>query len=179
MAIKTRNDNGIPNLVVTGFKGHGKDTACYMLYQRFGIPFITSSAHACETFLFEQMVREGHPYRNAAECFADRDNHRDYWYEAIRAYNGDDPARMGREIFGRVSVYCGLRHMEELQALKAEGLVDAVVWIDASSRKPPEAASSMSIPMSEADYVIDNNGTKMELESAINQFVRATLPVLC
>lgn len=177
MAIKTQNDNGIPNLVVTGFKNHGKDTACYMLYQRFGIPFITSSAYACETFLFEQMVRDGYPYRTAAECFADRESHRDYWYRAIRAYNGDDPARMGREIFDRVSVYCGLRHIDELQALKAEGLVDAVIWIDASSRKPPEPASSMSIPMSEADYVIDNNGTRMELESAINQFVRTMLPM--
>ena len=179
MEIKTRNENGIPNIVVTGFKEHGKDTACKILHQRFGISFITSSAYACETFLFEQMVRDGYQYRDAAECFTDRDNHRDYWYEAIRAYNGDDPARMGREIFGRVSVFCGLRHIEELQALKAEGLVDAVVWVDACRRKPPESAGSMSIPMSKADYVIDNNGTKKELESAITRFARTLLPGMC
>lgn len=146
------------NLIIFGHKQHGKDTACEYLESKFGIKYISSSLFACQNFLFEQMRNE-YGYATIEECFADRINHRKYWYEAIRDFNTPDKTRLGKQLFKQHSVYCGIRDLEEFDALKAAGLVRLSIFIDASGRLEKESSESMKLDIEHADIVITNNGT--------------------
>src|SRR5690606_3625161 len=114
-----------------GYKRHGKDTACEYLRDRYGISFASSSETACNLFLFDQ-IKDQFGYKTKEECFEDRHNHRELWFNAIRDYNIPDMARLGRQIFAQNDVYCGIRNDEEFYALKERGLFDLAVWVDAS-----------------------------------------------
>ncbi len=149
-------------MIIFGFKEHGKDTACEYLEEKYGISFSASSWHACKTFLFDQ-IKDRFGYQTHEECFEDRRNHRQLWYEAIRDYNREDRARMGREIFAANVIYCGIRDREEFEALKSEGAFDLAVWVDAGKRLPPEDSTSMNLTVRDSDRVIDNNGTLEDL----------------
>lgn len=154
-------------LMVFGYKRHGKDASCEYIERTFGLSFKSSSYFACETFLFEQM-RETHGYASIDECFEDRVNHREYWYNAIRDYNNGDRCRLGRGIFESHPIYCGIRDREEFETLRAEGMFDLAIWIDASDRLPPEDASSMNLNQADADIVVSNNGTLEQLHQNID-----------
>lgn len=147
------------NIIIFGHKQHGKDTACEYLEAKYGISFASSSHFACQTFLLEQMLAQGFQYETLEECFADRVNHRKYWYEAIRDYNTPDKTRLGSQLFNKHDIYCGIRDLEEFNALKAAGLVNLSIFIDASGRLEKEDAESMKLDIEDADIVITNNGT--------------------
>ena len=104
------------------------------------------------------------------ECFEDRINHRTLWYEIIKEHNREDLARLGREIFQENDIYCGIRDREEFLACKKAGLFDVSVWVDASDRLPPEDPKSISVLKSDANIIINNNGTLEDLKSEVSQF---------
>lgn len=143
---------------IFGHAQHGKDTACEYLLKKYGIKYESSSLFAAKKFLFEQM-KEEHGYQTLEQCYADRVNHRQYWYENIRDYNDPDRARLAREIFKEASIYCGIRDRDEFNAINQAGLVDLAIWVDASDRKPLEPSSSLKLTRDDADIIIDNNGT--------------------
>lgn len=155
-------------VVIFGHKQHGKDTACEYLQSKFGISFISSSLFACQNFLFEQM-RDSYGYKTIEECFADRVNHRKYWYETIRDFNFPDKTRMGRLLFDKHDIYCGIRDLEEFNALKAAGLVDLSIFIDASDRLEKESTESMNVSIEDADIIITNNGTLDEFYKKLDR----------
>ncbi|URC15224.1 dephospho-CoA kinase [Paraglaciecola Antarctic GD virus 1] len=142
--------------IVFGHKRHGKDAVCELLAEWSGMTHMSSSWYCCKKFIFEDM-RLDHNYESPEECFNDRNNHRQYWYESIRNYNKDDRARLGKEIFAEHDIYCGIRDQEEFDAIKAAGLFDAAVWIDASRRLPPEEGNSMNLGPESADVILNNN----------------------
>lgn len=154
-------------LIIFGYKRHGKDTACEYLRDAHGLTFASSSETACDLFLFDQL-KSKYGYATKKECFEDRHNHRSEWFDAIRAFNDDDLTKLGRHIFAQNDVYCGIRNDEEFYALKQAGLFDLAVWIDAGERLPPEDASSMSLSIQDADLVIDNNGTLVDLHQRLS-----------
>lgn len=150
------------SLMVFGYKRHGKDTACEYLQENYGVTFASSSYTACELFLFEKLKDEL-GYANIDEAFEDRVNHRQRWYEEIKAYNeANGLDALGKVIFQSNSIYCGIRDRDEFNALKAGGYFDLAVWIDASDRLPPEEAESMKLTKEDADIVITNNGDLAE-----------------
>lgn len=153
--------------MIFGNKQHGKDTACEYLYQKYGLKYESSSFFACKLFLFEQM-KEEFGYDSIEQCFADRHNHRKYWYEELRKYNDGDRARLGRAIYANASVYCGIRDKEEFDALKQAGLVDLSIWIDASARMPLESAESIKVTRDDADIIIENNGSLEEFYTKLS-----------
>jgi hypothetical protein len=51
--------------------------------------------------------------------------------------------------------------------MEDEGLVDYTIWVDASKRHPPEPDTSCTITSSDADFIIDNNGSLAQLNSNI------------
>ncbi len=159
------------NVIIFGHKQHGKDTACEYLEAKYGVSFASSSLFACQLFLFEQMRKEGHSYETIEECFADRVNHRKYWYEAIRDYNTPDKTRLGTKLFSKNDVYCGIRDLEEFQALKAAGMVRLAIFIDASGRLEKEDPESMKMDIEDADIVITNNGTLEEFYTKLDRLM--------
>ncbi|MCY9861101.1 hypothetical protein OTK49_00965 [Vibrio coralliirubri] len=150
------------SLMVFGHKRHGKDTACEYLNENYGVTFASSSYTACELFLFEKLKGE-FGYQDIEEAFADRENHRQRWYEEIKAYNEENGLdALGKVIFESSSIYCGIRDRDEFNALKAGGYFDLAVWIDAGDRLPPEEAESMKLTKEDADIIITNNGDLVE-----------------
>ena len=155
-------------IVVTGSKRWGKDTVCEIMQKDFGLTFESSSFFVARTAVEPWLTARGITYPSFEAMYADRVNHREEWYNAICAYNEKDAARLGKEIFSQYDVYCGLRNIRELRELQRQMVVDFVIWVDASKRLPPEDASSLTIGPENCDYIIDNNGTRDELDDRVH-----------
>lgn len=151
-------------LMVLGSARHGKDTVCSLLRDLYGLTFISSSFFVAEKAVRPHLAVLGIHYPTIQDCYNDRINHRSDWFNAIVAYNRDDPARLGKELFAQYDIYCGLRNRVEFHALKAENVFDVCLWVDRSHHVPPEAPSSFNMTFAVADYIIDNNGDLAELE---------------
>jgi dephospho-CoA kinase len=158
-----------PRLLVMGHAGHGKDTVCEIICDRYGVTYITSSLFAAEEVVRPALFKYGVTYQSVEDCFADRKNYRSIWYDAIRDFNRPDATRLGRAIFSRHAIYCGIRNAVEFHVLRNTGAFDISIWVDASARLPMEPSSSISVEAWMADYVIDNNSSLVELELAVNQ----------
>lgn len=180
LSVFDTQEQQMPNVLVLGYGRHGKDTVSEMLRDNFGFTFTSSSEFCAEKVVMEaiekawvdfettSMTKKNPPpiprYATVQECFDDRANHRQFWYEAIRDFNRPDLTALGQAIFAENDVYCGLRHKSEFHAVKNAGIPDVVIWVDRSDHLPPEPKESCSVEPWMADFIIDNNGTIEELE---------------
>lgn len=144
-------------VVVIGPKRSGKDTVCGLL----GSPYKSTSQvfapRAVKRFADHGLCQ----YRSVQACFDDRGQHRQQWFDWIRAYTKVNPARLGREVFRTVDVLCGCRSRFELAVIRAKFPDALVVWVDASTRVPP-TAEAMDVTAQDADVTVNNNGTLSE-----------------
>lgn len=185
-----------PKLLILGNARHGKDTVGEWFVQK-GYTFVSSSRFVGETAVYPRILAKwaeyeeklraknmwpiskdderelikgtGTPprYGNFEAAFADRHNHRQFWFEAIRDYNIPDRSRLGRELFALYDMYVGLRNKHELWALKLHKAYDLAIWIDASERVAPEDSASISVDRWMADVTVDNNSTLEDLDKAL------------
>jgi len=146
-----------PKLLILGDARHGKDTFAQILADCWGLKFCSSSLFCAEKVIMP-VLAEKYGYKTVQECFDDRVNHRAEWKELIFSYNQPDLTRLSKSILAENDVYVGMREIKELEACKAEGLFDLIVWVDDSYRKPPEDRSSMTITRNVADYIVWNGG---------------------
>ena len=156
-------------IIVTGYGRHGKDTFCELLQEMTGMKFASSSMFAAERVIFPAL-RHKYNYKTVTECFEDRHHHRKEWYDLITEYNTPDPTRLCREVFEQHDVYCGMRNIAELHAVQRANLVDAVIWVDASERRPSEDRLSNTIAPVDCSVVFDNNGTVDRLREGVRDF---------
>ena len=167
-----------PKLVVLGHAGHGKDTVCELLRDRYGYSFMSSSLLCAERVVL-QACRDAPDmpnYSSPQHCFEDRSNHRKFWFDAITAYNTPDRARLGRLILNDFDVYCGVRNRLEFEALRSEALFDVAIWVDGSARKCAENEESCTVTRNMADFVLDNNGTLDCLGQRVHNIMRFLTP---
>lgn len=162
---------GKPKLLVIGHGRHGKDTVCEILKEQYGFSFESSSKFCSKLFIYD-MLKDLYGYESEEECYNDRHNHRVEWYDSICNYNKPDPSRLGRDIFKKHDIYCGLRNKKEFHAMKNIKLFDYAIWVDRSDILPLESKESMSLEPWMADYTIDNNGSLSELLFNIDQLMR-------
>ena len=163
-----------PKIMLIGLARHGKDTVAEYLRDKHNYRFMSSSMWCSEAFIFDAL-KDKYGYKTPQECFDDRVNHRAEWYDMIKAFNTPDLARLGREIFSQNEIYCGIRDVDELRALKNAGVFDYAVWVDAVERKGiTEGKDSNNISITEADWILTNNGTIEELYEKIE----GLLPIL-
>lgn len=160
----------ITHFIVAGHGSHGKDEACKILARKTGLTFAGSSEVMCSRVIYP-LLKDRFGYASEEECFADRRNHRDIWFNAICNYNKGDLARLGKLIFSEHNIYCGIRNKEELDAINEAKLSSCLIWVDASRRVPPEDISSMTVTKDDADYVLNNNGTLEYLEHGIDALI--------
>lgn len=149
------------NLMLLGYGHHGKDTVADIL-THYGFTFVSSSWAAAEHVVYP-VLSSKYGYQSVEECFNDRANHRQEWYELIKAYNTPDLARLARRIYDQANIYVGIRDRDEFYAAKDEGLFDYAIWVDASKRLPVESTNSCTVKPDDADIVIDNNGPENHL----------------
>ena len=157
-------------LLVIGHGRHGKDTVCEILRDKYGYSFESSSQFCSRLFIYD-MLKDKYGYKSEEQCYADRHNHRQEWYEAICDYNVPDAATLGRAMFAEYDIYCGLRNKREFFAMQNTGVFDYAIWVDRSDHLPPESKKSMSLEHWMADFTIDNNGSLADLEFNVEQLM--------
>lgn len=153
-------------LCVTGHCRHGKDTFAELLQEHFGLKYISSSQACANIFIYDELKNK-YGYKTPEECFMDRVNHRQEWYQLICDYNKDDKARLAKEILKYNNAYVGMRDTTEIKECLKQNLFDLIIWIDASKRLPLENSNSFNITPSDADIIIDNNGTYQEFKEKV------------
>ena len=156
----------LPKLLIIGNMRHGKDTFAEILRDEFGLTFISSSQAAADIFIYNEL-KDKYGYKTSVECFEDRINHRQEWYEMICDYNVDDKARLAKGILELADCYVGMRDRGEIDECIKQGLFDLVVWVDASDRLPAEPLSSFNIDKSCADIIIENNGSEADFKEKV------------
>jgi dephospho-CoA kinase len=156
-----KNESSFPKLLILGNARHGKDTFAEILRDNYGLNFKSSSQAAADIFLYDQL-KDKYDYTTPEECFEDRVNHRQEWYEAICEYNKDDRTRLAKSILSISDCYVGMRDRDEIKECMRQGLFDLIIWVDASNRLEGEEVSSFNIDISCADIVVYNNGTLEE-----------------
>ncbi len=149
--------------MIFGYARHGKDTVAEIYKKHLGLKFVSSSFAAAEKVMVPYLASKGITYANLEDCYADRVNHRQEWFEQIKAYNTPDSAKLAREIYSENDIYVGIRNHIEFEAIRDEGLFDYSIWVDRSKHVAPEPISSITVLPSMADYVLDNNGTLEQL----------------
>ena len=145
-------------ILILGNGRHGKDTLGELFNKYFGLTFMSSSQASADFFLYNQL-KDKYGYTTSEECFEDRVNHREEWYQAICDYNKDNRARLAQDILSRSDCYVGMRDKEEFKECVKQKLFDIIIWVDASKRLPLEPGTSFNINMSDADIIVENNGT--------------------
>lgn len=155
----------LPKILIIGHGRHGKDTLAEILEEQIGLKFTSSSQASADIFIFEEL-KDKYGYKTSEECFNDRANHRDEWYQLICSYNEKDKSRLAKEILKVNDCYVGMRDYEEIEESMKQNLFDIIIWVDASERLPLESRSSFNIDMTDADIVIYNNG---DLESFVEK----------
>lgn len=153
----------IPKLVILGYAGHGKDTVCEILREVYNFRFTSTSLFCAEHVVFP-ILRHTYGYKNYQECYADRINHRSEWFECIEDFNRKDFTTLGRLIFTHNDIYCGLRNIKELYALKASRECSYSIWVDRLEYVCAENRNSCTINHYMADFRLDNNGTLEDLK---------------
>lgn len=170
-------------LIVTGYGQHGKDTACEILRDKYGMKFVSSSLFVAVKAVKPWFLKNlGIEYSSLNAMYMDRVNYRPEWKKAIEEYNTPDAARLGKALFAAGNdIYCGLRDIRELKALSAmrtfdytdeppalKNFITTTIWVDALQRKPIEPESSITIKQSDCAFTLDNNSTLADLERNVD-----------
>jgi dephospho-CoA kinase len=145
-------------ILILGNARHGKDTLAELFNKYFGLTFMSSSQASADFFLYDQL-KDKYGYTSPEECFEDRVNHREEWYLSICDYNKNNRARLAQDILKQSDCYVGMRDKAEFDECVKQKLFDLIIWVDASKRLPLEPGTSFNINMSDADIVIENNGS--------------------
>ncbi len=159
--------------LIIGHARHGKDTVAEILKQYFGMRYISSSEAAAKIFIYDAL-KEKYNYRTIEECFNDRVNHREEWYNLIVDYNKNDKSRLASEIVNSSDCYVGMRDLEEIKACRK--IFDLIIWVDASNRLPKEDSKSFNIDPSCADIIISNNDSYEDLEQRVKNIGKFMFP---
>lgn len=146
-------------LLIIGHARHGKDTVAEIISRRTGKKFISSSEFACKHLVYPKLELL-YNYSDERECFLDRVNHREEWFNIISEYNFEDRSKLAKDILKINDIYVGLRSYEEFKA--ARNLFDMIIYVDAYPRLPRDDYT-FQIPESEATVTIKNSGTFEDL----------------
>ena len=159
---------GLKKLLIIGNMRHGKDTVADMLKKQFDLKFRGSSEKAAEIFLYDAL-KDKYGYKTPEECFEDRHNHREEWFDMICEYNRDDKAALAKEIMKDGDAYVGMRSDQECDKCVEDKVFDFVVGVF-DPRKPLEPSSSFDIDMwSKCDFVIPNGSSLEDLEARVDK----------
>ena len=130
-------------LLIIGHARHGKTEAAKILKRERGFQFKDSSKAAAEIFLYDKL-KDKYGYKDFEECYEDRVNHREEWFNNICLFNKEDPARLAKEIMKKANIYCGMRSNKEIQKCVEDKVFDHIVNIF-NPRLPKESSDSFDI----------------------------------
>lgn len=170
-----------PTLLVIGHARHGKDTVTEYLAAKLGLTYVSSSEVAAYAGIFDDIILNNAQFTvdalgiKAAQSYLlipeIKNNFRSEMFAAISDFNSTDKTNLAKLILADNNIYCGMRNREELLACKKAGLFDLIIFVDSSLRLYAESAESMTIKGTDADIIIENNGTLKQLEDKLEALV--------
>jgi dephospho-CoA kinase len=150
-------------VLVIGHARHGKTTVSQILSSHFGLSFKDTSDAVCEIVIFDKL-KDKFGYKTKEECFADKENKRKEWFDAIKEYNEMDKTRLAKIIMENYDIYCGLRDATQMYLCQKEGVFDVTIAVY-NPRVREESKESMNFNIIDySDYVIVNNGDISDLK---------------
>lgn len=162
--------------LVLGHGGHGKDTIGDMLENVYGMPSMSSSLFACENVVEPAFTKIGIEYDSYAHCYADRSNHREFWFNSIAHYCRYEADRLAVDLLEEYDVYTGMRSQREFAGCHASRLFDEIFWVDASVRVAKESPKSLELAYNPATMrFINNNYSKALAERCLADHMDAIL----
>lgn len=143
-----------PKILVVGPGRCGKDESCAIIERLTGLKNAgTFSKHLTPFVAAALGVSE-------AEAYANRHRDRETWFRIGEEMRQGDPTRLCRLAFKAGDVSGGVRGREEIEAIRAQGLTDLIVWVNRDVPHDPTLMFGEEM----ADVQIDNHGTLADLE---------------
>ena len=163
----------INKLMVCGYGEHGKDEACRYIAEKTTLRYKLSTSEMFAEIVFAA-VGAHMGYKNVQECWDDRRNHRQLWYEIIVDQNAN--LRVYHAHLLMTDILNGIRNPAEFKQLLQENIVQLAIWVDASVRKASTISSECKITPDMCHVYIDNNRDLpylySQLDSVINRYLR-------
>jgi dephospho-CoA kinase len=155
-----------PTILIVGHKNHGKTTLAKMICGVTGLKAEDSSMAALKEVIYPVMENR-YGYKTLEECYADKEAHREEWFELIAMYNKGDETRLARKILENNDIYVGMRRTEELEKSREEGIFDYVIGCY-NPNKPLESSGSNTVdPLKDSDFVIFTDGSIEDLKKKV------------
>jgi len=156
-------------LLILGHGRHGKDTVADIIAEDYGLTTNSSSMIASEQVVQPYLADNyGLHYVSVEACFDDRHNHREKWFEAISAFNADDPAALARQVLDVSDIYVGMRCDREFFA--ARHLFDFVIGVTAFERHPALDPTFLC-PLGQCDFILTNDGPEEDLRPKVHELM--------
>lgn len=151
-------------ILVCGPGRAGKDTALDYLASITTLRNAGSTSKYITPYAAGQLgISEAEAYRRRNES----DEMRERWRQLGDEYRRDDPALFVRMALRHGDMTGGCRTVEEIEAVRAEHLVDLIVWIN-NPRVPHDPSLKFSIEA--ADVIIPNHWSLPEFEQRLRRF---------
>lgn len=161
--------SGIERILVVGYSGAGKDTACEYLARVTTLRFAGSTSRYLARYVATRL--------GVSEQEATRTRHRDrnLWHRVGKQIRRDDPALLVRESLANAEIVGGIRGRAEIVACREGRLVDLIVWV-ANDRVP--RGSTVEFTEQDCDVVVANHGSLAEFYQRLRELALwADLPM--
>jgi hypothetical protein len=133
-------------IAIVGHGRAGKDEAAAYFHEHTRCRYALSTS---EVIAPVAAARLGLP---VAEAFARRHEDRATWRAIGDEMRANDPAALARETLRHGDICVGIRAIVEIEAVRREGLVGLIIWIDRDV--PPDP--TLEFGSEQADIVIEN-----------------------
>jgi hypothetical protein len=155
-------------ILIIGHARHGKTTVADILLNEFDFIYKDSSMASAEIFIYDEL-KEKYNYSSFEECYEDRKQHREEWFNLICDFNFPDKARLAKEILKKADVYVGMRSNDELNECLNQNLFDLIIGVYRPSF-PNEPETSFDINIwKHCDIIIPNDGTIDDLYKKVKK----------
>jgi hypothetical protein len=152
----------LPKIAICGHGRSGKDEAARYLARRTPLRFAKSTSEVIAPYAAAKL---GRPVDVA---FAERHQNRVFWFNVGNELRAEDPAFLVRECLKAGEIVVGMRNRSEVVAVRAERLVDLVVWIDRDVPADPTQEFGVEL----CDLVVPNRGTLEEFHGRLEALAR-------
>lgn len=154
--------SGLPKIAICGHGRSGKDTAGRWLAENTPLRLgLTTSQVIAPVIAAEDGV-------SVEVAFARRHQERERWFRRGNELRRNDPAYLVRGCLAGGEIAVGLRNADEIEAARAEGLIDLFVWVERDVPRDPTQTFDASL----CDVVILNNGTLAEFHERLRALAR-------
>ena len=159
-------------LLIIGNDGCGKSTLVKILSP---IMNIAETSTVAAPYVFNEL-KYSRSYATVEECHRDRVNERQVWKDFIRdVINGEDLSNLAKlAIKDGYDGLSGVRHREEFEAIKKEGLFDYIIWVEGPNRKEP-GKNSNELTKEDADLIVYNQTIVYDYLRNIFNLIRTIL----